>query len=210
MAARDVPAQTHVSSACIGMRKEAAEPQTAGFPAPSAQAALSRRGRAHSRLMVTRTEGSTPFRLVTHVGDVGHTLVVGPTGMGKSVLLATLMLQFRRYTGSRLFVFDKGGSARATVLGLGGDHYDLALEGGMAFQPLARIDIPQGRADALSWVMTLLAQEGLPDTPEVKEPVWSALGSLRSAPPEQRHLTGLRLIARLFFLLFLCCRSQDI
>src|SRR3546814_17635829 len=37
-------------------------------------------------LIVTRTEGATPFRLVTHIGDVGHTLVAGPTGMGKSVL----------------------------------------------------------------------------------------------------------------------------
>jgi type IV secretion system protein VirB4 len=39
-------------------------------------------------LIVTRTDGATPFRLVTHIGDVGHTLVAGPTGMGKSVLLA--------------------------------------------------------------------------------------------------------------------------
>ena len=70
-------------------------------------------------LMVTRTDGATPFRLVTHVGDVGHTLVVGPTGVGKSVLLATLVLQFRRYPNSRVFVFDKGHSARATILGLG-------------------------------------------------------------------------------------------
>ncbi|HEJ4407503.1 TPA: conjugal transfer protein TrbE, partial [Pseudomonas aeruginosa] len=52
-------------------------------------------------LVITRTDGATPFRLVTHVGDVGHTLVAGPTGMGKSVLLATLALQFRRYPGSR-------------------------------------------------------------------------------------------------------------
>ena len=65
-------------------------------------------------LIVTRTEGATPFRLVTHVGDVGHTLVVGPTGVGKSVLLATLVLQFRRYPDSRVFLFDKGHSARAT------------------------------------------------------------------------------------------------
>ncbi len=55
---------------------------------------------------------------MTHVGDVGHTLVVGPTGVGKSVLLATLVLQFRRYADSRVFVFDKGHSARATILGL--------------------------------------------------------------------------------------------
>jgi hypothetical protein len=37
---------------------------------------------------------------------------------------------------------------------------------------------------------------GSADTPEVKEPVWSALGSLMSAPPEQRHLTGLRLLVQ--------------
>jgi type IV secretory pathway VirB4 component len=58
--------------------------------------------------IVTRTDGATPFRLSTHVGDVGHTLIVGPTGAGKSVLLATMILQFRRYPGSRVFVFDKG------------------------------------------------------------------------------------------------------
>lgn len=53
-------------------------------------------------LIVTRTDGATPFRLVTHIGDVGNTLVVGPIGMGKSVLLATLAMQFRRYAGSRI------------------------------------------------------------------------------------------------------------
>jgi type IV secretion system protein VirB4 len=159
-------------------------------------------GDAHNRhlgapaLAVARTDGSTPFRLDLHVGDVGHTMVVGPTGAGKSVLLSFLALQWRRYAGSKVFVFDKGGSARAALLGMGGTAIDLGGNGVAAFQPLARIDTPNGRADALNWVMTLLAQEGLADTPEVKEPVWSALGSLMSAPPEQRHLTGLRLLVQ--------------
>src|SRR5207244_6554886 len=43
-------------------------------------------------LMMTETRGSTPFRLDLHVGDVGHTLILGPTGAGKSVLLALLAL----------------------------------------------------------------------------------------------------------------------
>jgi type IV secretion/conjugal transfer VirB4 family ATPase len=147
-------------------------------------------------LALARTDGSTPFRLDLHVGDVGHTMVVGPTGAGKSVLLSFLALQWRRFKGSQVFVFDKGGSARAALLGMGGAAIDLGGDGVAAFQPLARIDAPQGRADALNWVMTILAQEGLADTPEVKEPVWSALGSLRSAPREQRHLTGLRLLVQ--------------
>ncbi len=96
-------------------------------------------------LLITRTEGATPFRLTTHVGDVGHALVVGPTGAGKSVLLATLILQFRKYPQSRIYVFDKGRSVRAAMLGLGGQFHDLGLEGGLTFQPLRQVNEP-GRA----------------------------------------------------------------
>ncbi len=76
-------------------------------------------------LLIARTEGTTPFRLTTHVGDVGHALVVGPTGAGKSVLLATLILQFRKYSDAQIYVFDKGRSVRAAMLGLGGEFHDL-------------------------------------------------------------------------------------
>ena len=142
-------------------------------------------------LIVTRTDGSTPFRLVTHVGDVGHTLIVGPTGMGKSVLLAVLMLQFRRYTGARIFAFDMGRSLRAAVLGLGGEHYDLGAEGAIAFQPLARIEDEGARTWAAEWIEGCLVHEGVEVGPTQRDSVWTALASLASAPVEQRTITGL-------------------
>ncbi len=145
-------------------------------------------------LLMAETSGSTPFRLSTHVGDVGHMLVVGPTGAGKSVLLALMALQFRRYAKSQVFVFDKGLSARAAVLALGGQHHRLgsgAEEGALAFQPLREIDQPDERGWAAEWVVALLAHENVTVTPEVKDAVWSALGSLASAPIEERTLTGL-------------------
>jgi type IV secretion system protein VirB4 len=141
-------------------------------------------------LMVTKTDGVTPFRLVTHVGDVGHTLIVGPTGAGKSVFLALLMLQFRRYPHGQLFIFDKGQAARATVLGLQGRHYDLGGDA-LAFQPLALIDIDSHCAWAAEWIGSLLRHEQIDLTPEVKDAVWSALQSLAQAPQDQRTLTGL-------------------
>ena len=76
-------------------------------------------------LFFARTEGSTPFRFSLHVGDVGHTLIVGPTGAGKTVLLALMALQFRRYPGAQVFAFDFGGSIRAAALAMGGDWHDL-------------------------------------------------------------------------------------
>lgn len=141
-------------------------------------------------LMMTRTEGATPFRLVTHVGDVGHTLIAGPTGMGKSVLLATLALQFRRYRGARLVMFDMGRSLRATTLGLGGDHYDLGRDGHVAFQPLAFVDEDGQRAWASEWIQARLQAEGLEVTPAQKTSIWTALRSLAGAPIGQRTMTG--------------------
>src|SRR5712675_188528 len=151
-------------------------------------------------LFFARTEGATPFRFSLHVGDVGHTLVVGPTGSGKSVLLALMALQFRRYPGSQVFAFDFGGSIRAAALAMGGDWHDLggALAGDasepVALQPLARIDDAGERAWAAEWIATLLARESVTVTPDLKEHLWSALTSLGSAPVTERTLTGLSVL----------------
>jgi type IV secretion system protein VirB4 len=152
-------------------------------------------------LLFAQTSGSTPFRLSTHIGDVGHMLIVGPTGAGKSVLLALLAMQFRRYQHSQVYIFDKGLSARAAVLAMGGKHHALGTgEGGdeasLAFPPLERIDEPAQRSWAAEWIASLLAQEKVEVTPEVKEAVWSALGSLAAAPREERTLTGLSLLVQ--------------
>ena len=151
-------------------------------------------------LLFGKTEGSTPFRFSLHVGDVGHTLVVGPTGAGKSVLLALMALQFRRYPNAQIFAFDFGGSIRAAVLAMGGDWHDLggALTEGafdsVALQPLAIIhDVPE-RAWAADWIVAILLREGIVIDPQVKEHLWTALTSLASAPIVERTLTGLAVL----------------
>jgi type IV secretion system protein TrbE len=152
-------------------------------------------------LLYGKTEGSTPFRLTLHVGDVGHMLVVGPTGAGKSVLLALMALQFRRYEGNQIFAFDYGGSIRAAAIAMGGDWQDLggALHdagsaGSVALQPLARIDEAAERAWAAEWLGALLAGEGVDVDPAAKEHLWSALNSLATAPVAERTLTGLAVL----------------
>nr|NUR36463.1 conjugal transfer protein TrbE [Sphingomonas sp.] len=149
-------------------------------------------------LLVAQTAGSTPFRLSTHVGDVGHMMAVGPTGAGKSVLLALMALQFRRYPEAQVYIFDKGLSARAAVLAMGGAHHALGLGSevgdALAFQPLQRIDDPAERSWAAEWIAALLEAENVAVSPDVKDSVWSALNSLASAPPQERTMTGLALL----------------
>ncbi len=141
-------------------------------------------------LIMARSDSNTPFRLVTHQGDVGHTMIVGPTGAGKSVLLSLMAMQFRRYENAQVFIFDKGGSARAAMAGMGGDAYDLTLDGGLSFQPLASIDDEHERAAAQTWLLGLFEQEGISLTPAIRDAVYGALVSLSDAPERQRTLTG--------------------
>ncbi|WP_144224660.1 conjugal transfer protein TrbE [Mesorhizobium amorphae] len=145
-------------------------------------------------LLLAETSGSTPFRLSTHVDDVGHMLIVGPTGAGKSVLLALIALQFRRYAGAQVYVFDKGNSARAATLAMGGEHHALGADTALSFQPLSDIGDQATRGWAAEWVAGLIAHENVAITPEVKDAIWSALTSLASAPARERTLTGLSVL----------------
>jgi len=153
-------------------------------------------------LLFGKTEGSTPFRFSLHVGDVGHTLIVGPTGAGKSVLLSLMAMQFRRYRNSQIFAFDFGGSIRTAALAMGGDWHDLGgslsagSETSVSLQPLAGIDDQAERAWAAEWVTAILAKEGILIDPSVKEHIWSALISLASSPVQERTITGLAVLVQ--------------
>jgi len=140
-------------------------------------------------LATARTTGSTPFRLVLHVGDVGHAMVVGPTGSGKSALLSFLALQWFRYPDARVVFFDKGRSARAATLAAGGRWR--ALEPGARFslQPLAGIDQEIERAWASEWIAETVRLAGLEPAPRIREEIWAALAALADAPVAQRTLT---------------------
>ena len=140
-------------------------------------------------LATARTTGSTPFRLVLHVGDVGHAMVVGPTGSGKSALLSFLALQWFRYPDARVVFFDKGRSARAATLAAGGCWR--ALEPGARFslQPLADIDQEIERAWASEWIAETVRLAGLEPVPRIREEIWAALAALADAPVAQRTLT---------------------
>ncbi|MEQ9637849.1 MAG: conjugal transfer protein TrbE [Devosia marina] len=131
--------------------------------------------------------GSTPFRLNLHSGDVGHTLIFGPTGSGKSTLLALIAAQFRRYQAAQLFAFDKGRSMLPLTLAVGGDHYDVGEGEGLTFCPLSSLDDAGDRAWAAEWLETLIALQGVKITPDHRNAISRQLGLM--AQSERRSLS---------------------
>lgn len=89
-------------------------------------------------LIYTQTAGSTPFRFNLHIGDIAHTCIVGPTGAGKSTFLQLINAQYKKYKNSKIFIFDKGGSARILTYAVGGTFFDLGTDN-LSFQPLRNI-----------------------------------------------------------------------
>lgn len=140
-------------------------------------------------LIHTATEGATPFRLNLHVGDVGHTLIFGPTGSGKSTLLALIAAQFRRYKDSCVFAFDKGNSLLPLTLAVEGHHYEICEESdnsdshiSTSFCPLGSIQNNQDQAWAEEWIANLLVIQGIKMTPSYLNDIHRAMRLLRNSP----------------------------
>jgi len=102
-------------------------------------------------LLHTVSDGQVPFRLNLHVGDVGHTLIFGPTGAGKSTLIALLVAQFHRYRDAKIFAFDKGNSLFALTKATGGKHYEILSEEKELFFS-HRDETPAEFANEFSWL----------------------------------------------------------
>lgn len=141
-------------------------------------------------LAVLMTDNSTPFWFNIHAGDLGHTLIFGPTGAGKSTLLAFMAAQFRCYENGRIFAFDKGMSLFPLCLGAGGDHYDIGNADQLAFAPLQRIDSEEGRAWAEEWVASLMELQQFTVMPAHRNAIHMAMQTLAANPPHLRSLTS--------------------
>ena len=138
-------------------------------------------------ILIGRTEGSTPFRLYLHTGDLGHTIIVGPPGAGKSTHLTALAAGWLRYPNSRVYFFDRDHSARVLANALKATYYDLGQES-ISFQPLRHLGSEGEQAVALSWLEALFKLQIPKLSPQQSQVLARALQTVASAGVEHRTL----------------------
>ena len=158
-------------------------------------------GRPHSHhldkpaLTVLETQWQTPYYYDLFSGDVGHTLILGSTGSGKSFLLNFLLLQALQYN-PRVLILDLGGSYRWLTQFLGGGYLEVAAENGGAAPAtkLRPFGLPRGERTfqfLTSWVSRLLRLGGWTDTSAGPTEIRKRIEDLYAFPGPRRTLTTL-------------------
>ena len=139
--------------------------------------------------LLVGTTDATPFYMSTHVGNLGFTLVQGPSQTGKSGLLGLRCRQWFRYRHARMAIFDRKKALMAATLLGGGLHYDIGTGGSLGLQPLGKIDTPDEQSWAWSWLERVLTGEGLPPEPDERQDMLEALRLLAGLPRPQRTMS---------------------
>jgi type IV secretion system protein VirB4 len=139
---------------------------------------------------VLETKSGTPYFFNFHLGDVGHTTVIGPTGSGKTALLNFLCAQARKYD-ARLFYFDRDHGAEIFLRALGGTYAVLGAAHESGFNPLQLPDTPANRAFLLEWLKSLLTAYGETFTNDDMARISEAVSGNYKLPWEHRTLTDL-------------------
>lgn len=71
------------------------------------------------------TDSTVPYGFNFHESDIGHTLIIGGTGAGKTTLMNLNISMFQKYMPCNTFIFDKDYSTSVMSVLLGGKHIDI-------------------------------------------------------------------------------------
>ena len=143
-------------------------------------------------LLMASTEGA-PFRLVTHVGELGNVLMAGPSRVGQVGLLGLMVRQGFRYPGMRMCLFDRDNALKAVTLLHGGQHYALGSGGQSAAADPGRHRHPRRSSSGrrCGW-KTSSPAKGLPPDPEERRELWRTVQMLADLPRHERTLSMAR------------------
>jgi type IV secretion/conjugal transfer VirB4 family ATPase len=157
------------------------------FNLDAGQPASAHLGREY--LAVFETEHCTPYLFNLHVDDVGHALILGSTGAGKSFLAAFLLAHAQRYDPITT-VFEIGGSYQALTRWCDGGYLRIGLDrANVPINPFTLPPTPDNLHFLYAFVRVLIQSQGqyamtLHDDRDLFEQVQS----LYVLDPDQRRL----------------------
>lgn len=138
------------------------------------------------------TSARSPYYFNFHSGDLGHTMVVGPSGGGKTVLVNFLMAQLEKFDARHIFI-DKDQGAEIFVRASGGTY--LALKNGepTGFSPIKALDdTPEHKAFLGRFIRQLVKSETAGISVQEELLIDQGIDAVMKLPRDKRSLSALR------------------
>lgn len=139
---------------------------------------------------VFNTVSGTPYFFSFHVRDVGHTMIIGPTGAGKTVLLNFLCAQSQKFNG-RLFFFDKDRGAEIFIRAIRGRYMTPDAAKPSGFNPLQLAETNENKAFLVEFLKVLVSINGEQVTAQDMERINEAINGNYKLPQNQRRLRNI-------------------
>ncbi|MBR6231580.1 MAG: hypothetical protein IKQ99_00595, partial [Alphaproteobacteria bacterium] len=140
-----------------------------------------------------RTITGTPYAFQFHITEdeyaVGHTVLIGPTGRGKTTFFSFIAGQALRISDLNVYFFDRNNGAKvfADLIGAPYVRFDGGEES-VSLNPFAIPDTPQTRSFLKSWLGNITGGKDAVSEAEIARAVTTAFEYL---PQEQRLLKNL-------------------
>ena len=132
------------------------------------------------------------FNLNLHSEDLGNTIVIGPPGSGKSVLLNALISSLLRYRGMRVWAFERGLSLYALCHSARGVH--TTLDGSARLCPLKDLESPEALNRASDFIMNLCSLKNSERRSSDEKAIRDALQLLSEKSARTRTLSDFSLL----------------
>ncbi len=141
-------------------------------------------------LTVLNTSSGTPYFFNFHIRDVGHTMIVGPTGAGKTVLLNFLCAQAQKFR-PKLFFFDKDRGAEIFVRSIGGVYIIPSASKVSGFNPFQLEDTLENRTFLVEFLKALISTDSKSIPAHEVDRINEAVAGNFKIPKDKRRLRNL-------------------
>ena len=144
-------------------------------------------------ITILETTSQTPYWFNFHRRDIGHFLVTGPTGSGKTVALTFLLAQAMRISPTpKAVFFDKDRGAEIFVRAMGGAYEVLSPGTPTGFNPLQLENTGPNRDFLLRLLKSMLRSSDQRDfSQEDADTLERAIARIMEEPAAQRNLPNL-------------------
>lgn len=139
---------------------------------------------------VLNTVSGTPFFFNFHVRDVGHTMIVGPTGSGKTVTMNFLCAQAQKFN-CRMFFFDKDRGAEIFIRAMGGKYTTIETSKSAGFNPLLLPETNENKDFLIDWIRSMVSVNGEKVTASDMARITEAVNGNYKLPPKKRILRNI-------------------